>query len=189
MDSEDKIKITANIYYCNFPKSNVCLATNLSDFKTQFINEFSLQNQLTEKDEISIYYNEEGKKEKKIEVKEQSDYQTMLESFSNPKAIKNVYVETEKIPVFFQGDKSIEFEDEIKKVVERELRIAANKIKKCLTTNLSLSNSKKVRTQSCEGCQKQIIGYLYKKISPTENDSYYCELCSTKVDTPMFKIS
>ena len=189
MDSEDKIKITANIYYCNFPKSNVCLATNLSDFKTQFINEFSLQNQLTEKDEISIYYNEEGKKEKKIEVKEQSDYQAMLQSFSNPKAIKNVYVETEKIPVFFQGDKSIEFEDEIKKVVERELRIAANKIKKCLTTNLSLSNSKKVRTQSCEGCQKQIIGYLYKKISPTENDSYYCELCSTKVDTPMFKIS
>ena len=113
----------------------------------------------------------------------------MLQNFSNQKAIQNVYVETEKIPIFFQGDKSIEFEDEIKKVVERELRIAANKIKKCLTTNLSLSNSKKVRTQSCETCKKQIIGYLYKKISPTENDSYYCELCSTKVDTPMFKIS
>ena len=189
MDSEDKIKITANIYYCNFPKSNVCLATNLSDFKTQFINEFSLQNQLTEKDEIKIYYKEDGEKDKKVEVKEQSDYQDMLQNLSNSKGIKNVYVETEKIPVFFEGDKSIEFEDEIKKVVERELRIAANKIKKCLTTNLSLSNSKKVRTQSCEGCQKQIIGYLYKKISPTENDCYYCELCSTKVDTPMFKIS
>ena len=32
---------------------------------------------------------EEGKKERKIEVKEQSDYQAMLQSFSNPKAIKN----------------------------------------------------------------------------------------------------
>ena len=145
MDNQEKIKITANIYYCNFPKSNVCLATNLSDFKTQFINEFSLQNQLTEQDEMSIYYKEE---DKKVEVKEQSDYQEMLQKFSNSKGIKNVYVETEKIPVFFEGDKSIEFEDEIKKVVERELRIAANKIKKCLTTNLSLSNSKKVRTQT-----------------------------------------
>ena len=113
----------------------------------------------------------------------------MLDNFLNAQSKQVIYVETKKIPVYFSGKKSIEFEDEIKNVVERELRIAANNIKKCLTTNLSLSNSKKVRTQCCEKCQEQIIGYLYKKVSPTENNAYYCELCSTTIEEPMFKIN
>ena len=114
----------------------------------------------------------------------------MLEHFLEAKDSKDkvVYVETKKLPVYFEGEKSIEFEDEIKKVVERELRIAANNIKKCLTTNLSLSNSKKVRIETCKKCNSQIIGYLYKAIDPNE-DSYYCELCSSKIQTPLFKIN
>ena len=186
MDGDDKIKTIADISYCGYEIPNIHLEANLSDFKKQFINEFSLQEQINEDDEMSIYYKQE---EKKIEVQNQSDYKNMLDNFLNSKSKQVIYVDTKKIPVYFSGKKSIEFEDEIKNVVERELRIAANNIKKCLTTNLSLSNSKKVRTQCCEKCQEQIIGYLYKKVSPTENNAYYCELCSTTIEEPMFKIN
>ena len=186
MEGEDKIKTTSSISYCGYEIPNIHLESNLSDFKTQFINEFSLQDQIKEDDEMSIHYISGGKK---IDIKEDSDYKTMLDNFASSKSKEIVYVETKKIPVYFSGKKSIEFEDEIKNVVERELRIAANNIKKCLTTNLSLSNSKKVRTQCCENCKEQIIGYLYKKVSPMENDAYYCELCSMNEEEPMFKIN
>ena len=186
MDGEEIIKTTSNISYCGYEIPNVHLESNISDFKNQFIKIFSLEEQLKEDDEISIYYKS---KERRINVQNQSDYKAMLDCFADSKQNQVLYVETKKIPVHFSGKKSIEFEDEIKNVVERELCIAANNIKKCLTTNLSLSNSKKIRTQCCENCKEQIIGYLYKKVSPTENDAYYCELCSTTIEEPMFKIN
>ena len=181
----EKIKTIASISYCNFEIPNINLEDNLSSFKTQFINEFSLEDQITPDDKIALYYEQ---KNKRMEVNSDEDFQEMLEYFFQKNEKPVVYVETEKIPVSFSSGKSIEFEDEIKNVVKRELCIAANKIKKCLTTNISLSNSKKVRTQTCDTCKQQIIGYLYKKISPDKKDCYYCELCSTKQETPMFKI-
>ena len=187
MENESSIKLntdkTANISYCGYILSNIHLAPSLSEFKAQFIKEFSLENQFNENDEIKIFNAE------KQNINNDSDYKAMLDNLANSKNKGTVFVETEKIPVYFSGEKSIEFEDEIKNIVERELRIAANNIKKCLTTNLSLSNSKKVRIQSCSKCHNQIIGYLYKEISPDEKDSYYCELCSTQVNTPLFKIN
>ena len=178
---EKEAKITANISYCGYVMPNVTLAPSLDQFRQQFIKDFSLQNQFNEKDEIDFFDSE------KKPIKDDNDYQSVLQSFSSKKG--TIFVETDKIPVYFSGEKSIEFEDEIRNVVERELRIAANNIKKCLTTNLSLSNSKKVRIQSCSKCKNQIIGYLYKEISPDEKDFYYCELCSTQVSTPLFKIN
>ena len=186
MKSEEKIKTTANLSYCGYEIPNVHIATNLSEFKTQFIKEYSLQNQIKEDDNISISYKED---EKKIIINNEEDYHKMLENFINSQKDKIIYIDTEKIPVHFDGQKSIEFEDEIKKVVERELLIAANNIKKCLTTNLSISNSQKIRIQSCVNCKKQIIGYLYKAIKPLERDKYYCELCSIDSDVPLFKIN
>ena len=183
---EDKIKTVANLSYCGFEIPNVHLATNLTEFKIQFKKVFSLNNQITEDDNILISYLEG---DKKINVENETNYHKMLESFLNSKQDKIVNIETEKIPLFFDGEKSISFEDEIKKVIKRELLIAANNIKKCLTKNLTIGNSNKIRIQNCETCKKQIIGYLYKPINPNENDKYYCELCSIDVDTPLFKIN
>lgn len=179
-----KTNTFANLSYLGYILSNIELASKLSEFKQQFIKEYSLDKQISENDEIKIFYGE------KKEVENDSDYQMMLNSFNN-KSDKNniVYIETKIMPVYLKGGKSIEFEEEIKNVVERELLIAANNIKKCLTTNLSFSNSKKVRIQLCSKCNEQIIGYLYKKISPDEEDCYYCELCSTQVEEPLFKIN
>ena len=185
MNSEEKIKTTANLSYCGYEIPNVHIATNLSEFKNQFIKEYSLQNQIKEDDNISISYKEN---EKKININNEEDYHKMLDNFINSQKDKIIYIDTDKIPLHFDGKKSIDFEDEIKKVIERESLIAANNIKKCLTTNLNISNSQKVRLQSCVKCNKQIIGYLYKAINPLENDKYYCELCSIDSEVPLFKI-
>ena len=176
----------ATISYCGYQLKDFSFPSDYSDFKIQLKKTFSLEQILKEDDPIKIHYKED--KENK-EVNNDSDYNAMVKYISTKKDSVIVYMETEKIPVSFEGGNSIEFEDEIKKVVERELRIAANNIKKCLTTNISLSNSKKVRTQCCKVCNKQIIGYLYKAIDKENEDSYYCELCSTNIETPLFKIN
>ena len=190
MSDEEIINITAGISYIGCLVNDVHLATSLSDFKTQFVKDFKLVNLLKgNMDEITLHYKSGGKTN---DIGSEEDYHEMLKCFSGKEGKdakeKVVYVETKKIPVHFDGIKSIEFEDEIKNVIERELRIAANNIKKCLTTNLSLSNSKKVREETCKKCNKQIIGYLYKEINP-DDDIYYCELCSTEIEAPLFKIN
>ncbi len=185
MSNEEILKTTANIIYCGYKLSNVHLGKDLNEFKTQFINLFSLENLLSNEDTFTITYIDE--RESKKVVNKDEEYTEMLKYFLETKNNKIIYVETEKIPVHFEGEKSIEFEDEINKVVERELLIAANNIKKCLTTNISYGSSKKVRTQNCKACKKQIIGYLYKKVD--ENDEYYCESCSSSINEPLFKIN
>ena len=185
MSNEEILKTTANIIYCGYEISNVHLGKSLDEFKTQFITLFSLENLLSNKDNFTITYKDE--RESKKAVNEDKDYIEMLKFFFESKNKKIIYVETEKMPVHFEGEKSVEFEDEINKVVERELLIAANNIKKCLTTNISYGNSKKVRNENCKKCGKQIIGYLYKKVG--ENNENYCEFCSSKINEPLFKIN
>ena len=187
MSNEEILKTTANIIYCGYEISNVHLGKSLDEFKTQFITLFSLENLLSNQDAITITYKDERESKKTINKKNKEDYIEMLKFFFETKNKKIIYVETEKMPVHFEGEKSVEFEDEINKVVERELLIAANNIKKCLTTNISYGNSKKVRNENCKKCGKQIIGYLYKKVG--ENNENYCEFCSSKINEPLFKIN
>ena len=146
---EKATDLTATISYCGYQLKDFSIQSDYSDFKIQLKKTFSLEQILQEEDPIKIHYKDD--KENK-EVNNDSDYKAMVEYISTKKGNVIVYMETEKIPVSFEGGNSIEFEDEIKKVVERELRIAANNIKKCLTTNISLSNSKKVINQCCKDC-------------------------------------
>ena len=180
-ETKTKIKVTYNgvsISYFNLP-------SNLSKFKSEFISQFGLSNQLTPDDITTIKYNEEL-------IKDDSTYKIILKKISqekNPDINANIInIETEKVPIHFEGDKSIEFEEEIKILVENELKVAAEHIKKGLTSNLSLSNCKKIRKEICQKCQKQIIGYLFKKISGDDDNEYFCELCAIDEQEPMFKI-
>ena len=180
MENENSNNIDTTVYYNGASISHFILPQNLSKFKSDFIAKFGLTNKITPEDITSIKYNEES-------MNTDSDYNKILNTISKAKN-STIYVETEKVPVHFEGEKSIEFEEEIKKWVENELRVAACHIKNGLTNNLSLSNCKKIRNEKCNGCQKQIIGYLYKKISPENKKEYFCELCAIDQTQPMFKI-
>lgn len=190
-------RVKSDLNYCGCILHDIHLAQNLQEFKNQFIKAYSLEDQITDSDEILISYGEPlrgnneveiGAPREKTIIETDSDYQTMLRDFfqdNNKK--RQIVIETKKLPVFFKGEKCFEFEDEIKQVVERELKIAGNNIKKCLTSNIKIGCNKQVRNLMCNMCKEQIIGCYYKKVSPDE-DLNLCELCATKVNFPVFKI-
>ena len=175
-----EINTKAKVSYCGSEIPDFSLPSDLSEFKNQFISKFGLTNQKTPKDISSIQYEQ-------TEVDSDSAYNKMLQE-NLGKNKRTIFVKTSKVPVHFEGEKTIDFEDEIRMLIEKEFNVAANNIKEGLTNHLCLNNCKKVRKEECNNCNKQIFGYLFKKISPKENDEYYCELCSTQIDEPMFKI-
>ena len=180
MEVESIIK--ANVSYCGLVISDFPLPQKLLEFQNLFLEKFGLNNQMKPSEISLIKYNGD-------EIMGESPYIEMVRNIaSNKKKEKEtIFVETEKVPVYFDGEKSIEFEEEIKKLVEKEFRIAANHIKEGLTKHLTVSNCKKVRSEKCANCKQQIFGYLFKKVSNGQDENY-CELCSTKVEEPMFKI-
>ena len=178
MEVESNIK--ANVSYCGLVISDFPLPQKLLEFQNLFLEKFGLNNQMKPSEVSSIIYNDD-------EIMGESAYNQMIRNISSNKKKDTIFVKTEKVPVHFEGEKSIEFEEEIKKLVEKELKIAANHIKEGLTNHLSLSNCKKVRIEKCYNCKQQIFGYLFKKVSSGQDENY-CELCSTKVEEPMFKI-
>ena len=180
MTEETSINTKGKVSYCGLEISQFLLPQKLSQFLTEFIEQFGLTNQIKPSEISSIQYKEK-------EIKDESSYTAMLKEIVSSKGKETIFVKTEKVPLHFKGEKSIDFEEEIKKLVEREFKVAANNIKEGLTNHLSLSNCKKVRIEQCSSCNQQIIGYLYKKVS-CDKDENYCELCSTKIEQPMFKI-
>lgn len=187
----NKERVKSNLNYCGCIIRDVHLAQSLQEFKNQFIEQFSLEDQITEGDEITIHYdksNNEGALQDKIYIENDTDYQNMLKDFFQDKKEKTIYIDTKKLPVYFTGDKTYEFEDEIKNVVQREFKIAGNNIKKCLTTHVSVGNCKQVRNLTCSNCNNQIIGCYYKKLAPSDKDEHFCEMCASEIDYPCFKI-
>ena len=174
-----EINTRAKVSYCGSEIPDFPLPRDLSEFKNQFISIFGLTNQISPKDISSIQCDQ-------TEIDDDS-YNQILEG-NLGKNKKTIFVKTSKVPMHFEGEKTIDFEEEIRKLIEKEFKVAANNIKEGLTNHLCVSNCKKVRKEECTNCNKQIFGYLFKKISPKENDEYYCELCSTQINEPMFKI-
>ena len=62
---------------------------------------------------------------------------------------------------------SLSFIIEVKSFLDNKF-YNENNFKKCLITNISYGNSKKVRNERYKECGKLIISYLYKKAG--END-------------------
>ena len=180
MSEVNSISTIGTVSYCGTTITKFLFPKSLSEFKNTFISQFGLKNQIKPEDISSIKFEEK-------EIANQSEYVELLNSISN-KEKSIVFVETSKIPGHFEGEKSIEFEEEITKFVENEFKVAANNIKAELTKFCCLSNCKKIRIEECCNCKEQIFGYLYKKISGNDKDEYFCELCSTQVQEPMFKI-
>ena len=180
MSEVNSISTIGSVSYCGATITKFFFPKSFEEFKNNFISQFGLKNQIKFEDISSIQFEEK-------EISNQSEYIELLSSISNKKN-STVFVETKKIPGHFEGEKSIEFEEEITKLVENEFKVAANNIRAELTKFCCLSNCKKIRSEECSKCKEQIFGYLYKKISPNDVDEYFCELCSTQVQEPMFKI-
>ena len=180
MSEVNSISTIGTVSYCGATITKFFFPKDFTEFKNQFILQFGLKNQIKPDDISSIKFEDK-------EISNDSEYIDMLKNITEKKK-SIVLVETSKVPIHFEGDKSIEFEEEIMKLIENEFKVAANNIKAGLTKYTCLSNCKKVRIEECYNCKEQIFGYLYKKITGNDKDEYFCELCSTQVKEPMFKI-
>ena len=179
MENETSKEPKVKVSYCGIEIPDFPLPENLSSFKEQLIEQFGLINQIKPSEISSIKYKDDL-------INDEPSYNKMIKNISK-KGKDIIYITTEKVPIHIEGEKPIEFEDKIKKVVESEFKVAAHHIKEGLINHLSLSNCKKIRMEECSKCNKQIVGYLFKKVS-CDKEENYCELCSTTITEPMFKI-
>ena len=186
-EKENNTKFT--LFYCNNLIKEYALPDNFSTFKSDIKELFNIDSRLNE--EINIIYillekEQKNKNEEKIKVKTEEDYQNLKKINLNEIKDQTILIEI--------GNNNIEeripktFEDEIRDVVERELRNAGERIRQCLSSNDKKNYpSSKVQDKICDGCNEIIVGDIYKNALNIEK-KFYCEKCALNINDPMFVI-
>ena len=186
--------LNANIFYLNNTINDFELPLSLNEFRTQIKELFHIESRPN--DEIFVLYtynfeDEEDNKEKEqnLEAKTNEDYILLLKRIKN-KEVKdqNILIETDKVPSEICRKIPETFEEEIQFVIERELKAAAENIKKYLSGNKKCYPSAKSRKNKiCSQCCRTIIGDIYKSVTDIE-ERIYCEKCSFIRKEPTFII-
>ena len=163
-----------NLFYFNNTINDYELPESFLNFKEDIKELFHIDSNLN--NEIFLFYtyleNEKDKVKKiNIVVNTEDDYKTMRNRVQ-----KEIDPET--------------FEEEIQCVVEREIKKAAERIRKCLSSNSEKYSYSKKQDKICEKCNQIIYGNIYKNALKGE-EKYYCEKCSfeLKENDPMFIIN
>ena len=184
-------KEKVNLFYFNNIIKNYSLPESFKDLKTDIKNLFNIDSRLNK--EIFVYYkllkeNKDIGKEKYIEVKSDEDYQMMKKYISNDSLDKTLLIEIRKNINDDIRKVSEKFEDEIKIIVENELRNAGERIKQYLSSySKKYYPSSKIQDKICDDCKEIICGDIYKNALKIE-EKFYCEQCSFKINDPMFVI-
>ena len=178
-----------NLFYLNTTIKEYELPENFSKFKSDIKELFNIDSRLNE--EINIIYallKKERKQtiEKNIEVKTEDDYQSMKTSNINEIKDKTILIEIEKNDIRRKLPET--FEEEIKNVVESEIRDAGERIRQYLSiSDKKYYPSTKIQDKNCDECKDIIVGDIYKNALKVEN-KFYCEKCSLNINDPMFVI-
>ena len=177
---------SASIYYMNNTIEEFELPLSLNEFRTQIKN--LLQIESKDNDEIYIVY-EFNKDQKEVEAKTDEDYILLLKRLKN-KEIKDkmIYIESDKVPCEISRKIPETFEEEIEYVIERELKSAAERIKKYLSGNKKCyPYTKNQKEKFCSKCCRNIKGDIYKSVTDYEG-KIFCEKCSYNEIGPTFII-
>ena len=181
---------TAKIYYMNNTIEEFELPLSLNEFRTQIKNLLHIESK--NNDEIFVLYKSNEDKDentKDIEAKTDDDYTLLLKRMKENK-IKDgtIFIESEKVPSEISRKTPETFEEEIQYVIERELKGAAERIKKYLSGNKKCYPSvKNQKNKICSKCCRNIIGDIYKSVTDYEG-KIYCEKCSYSEKEPTFII-
>ena len=178
----------ANLFYSNTNINDYELPETLKEFKSDIKTLFQIDSRLN--NEIHIIYISLEKKQfkKNIEVKTEDEYKEMRDKIENQIKDQTILIEIGNNLSDVGRKKPETFEEEIEYVVERELKNAAEKITKSLTSNYQkFYPNSKIQDKSCGDCGALIIGDAYKSAINGE-EKYFCENCSLKINEPMFII-
>lgn len=190
-EQPQKLNLLVTLSYYNKEIENFPLPYFFDEFHFQFLSYYNISSPKNFDEPISIIYyysNEQGEKET-AQVKTSEQYTLMLSRIKESKLLegKKIFVETSNYPPGVGREDPKDFEGEIKMVVERELKIAEENIKKNLVGKKYCNLSTKRQKNRCSKCNELIIGDMYKEVMKDE-DSFYCEKCSNQISNPLFVI-
>ena len=179
--------LKADIYFLNSTIKDVELPISLNEFREKIKDLFLIKNR--KNDEIFVIYSkEENGSETSIEVKTDEDYIELLKTIKESEMKDNtILIEIDKVPSETNRTIPESYEQEIQCVVERELKGAAERIKKYLSGNKKCYPCAMSHKKMCSKCGRSIYGDLYKSVTDIE-EKYYCERCSFNQKEPCFII-
>ena len=179
--------LKADIYFLNNTIKEVELPISLNEFREKIKDLFLIKNR--KNDEIFVIYSkEENGSETSIEVKTDEDYIELLKTIKESEIKDNtILIEIDKVPSETNRTIPESYEEEIQCVVERELKGAAERIKKYLSGNKKCYPCAMSHKKMCSKCGRSIFGDLYKSVTDIE-EKYYCERCSFSQKEPCFII-
>ena len=190
-ENDDK-KYKANLYYFNSTVNDYELPESFLIFKEDIKEMFNIDSNIN--DELSLFYtildkDKENKEKKKItKVKTQDEYKEMRDGIQKIED-KTIFIKIEKDSFNINRKAPETFEEEIQCVVEREIKNAAERIKKFLSSNSKRYPYSKKQDKQCCNCSGLIYGDMYKKAKEI-SEQYYCEKCAFELndDEPLFVI-
>ena len=190
-EKDDK-NYKANLYYFNSTVNDYELPESFLIFKEDIKEMFNIDSNIN--DELSLFYtildkDKENKEKKKItKVKTQDEYKEMRDGIQKIED-KTIFIEIEKDSFNINRKTPETFEEEIQCVVEREIKNAAERIKKFLSSNSKRYPYSKKQDKQCCNCSGLIYGDMYKKAKEI-SEQYYCEKCAFELndDEPLFVI-
>ena len=179
--------LKADVYFLNSTIKEVELPISLNEFREKIKGLFLIKNR--KNDEIFVIYSkEENDSETTIEVKTDEDYIKLLKTIKESEIKDNtILIEIDKVPSETNRTIPESYEEEIQCVVERELKGAAERIKKYLSGNKKCYPCAMSHKKMCSKCGRSIYGDLYKSVTDIE-EKYYCERCSFNQKEPCFII-
>ena len=192
-EEKENKKYEANLYYFNSTVKDYELPESFLIFKEDIKEMFNIDSNIN--DELSLFYtfldvDKMNKEKKKItKVKTQEDYKEMRDRIQTKIEDKTILIEIEKDSVNANRKAPETFEEEIQCVVEREIKDAAERIRKYLSSNSKKYPYSKKQDKQCCNCNGLIYGDMYKKAKEIE-EQYYCEKCALELndDEPLFVI-
>ena len=184
---EEYGNLKADVYFLNSTIKEVELPISLNEFREKIKGLFLIKNR--KNDEIFVIYSkEENDSETTIEVKTDEDYIKLLKTIKESEIKDNtILIEIDKVPSETNRTIPETYEEEIQCVVERELKGAAERIKKYLSGKKNCYPCAKSHKKICSKCGRSIFGDLYKSVTDIE-EKYYCERCSFSQKEPCFII-
>ena len=184
---EEYGELKADVYFLNSTIKEVELPISLNEFREKIKGLFLIKNR--KNDEIFVIYSkEENDSETTIEVKTDEDYIKLLKTIKESEIKDNtILIEIDKVPSETNRTIPETYEEEIQCVVERELKGAAERIKKYLSGKKNCYPCAKSHKKICSKCGRSIFGDLYKSVTDIE-EKYYCERCSFSQKEPCFII-
>ena len=170
-------KHTINIYYINSKLNDYSFPETLSDFQKDIQILFNISPNIIS--DINYILKENNTKIKDLNFKTEESYKKEISEIKSLNKDKD-------IDIYIENNYSEIFEENIKILVENEIKSAADRI----INGLKYKGKKdeiKIKEKQCNLCQQYIEGDMYKSFVNNE-EQYFCEKCSLGIEEPMFII-